>query len=308
MAAACAAAIAISIFAGVMIRISSTRLAAETESGRTAVVSQAGREYRDDAVYIDVRTVFQLPELPTGCEVTALTMALNFYGFNADKTDIAKNYLPQSAYMQVRDDKVYINNFQYIFFGDPFGRGWGCFSDAIVTTAQKYINQNSRARGLEPADFSVLNLSDSKPSELYEYLKAGVPVICWGTLDMAEPVYNFTYYDIRTGDPLIWYSKEHCFLLVGFDLNDNTVTINDPQFGIISYDKDLFELRYAQMRSQAVAIVKKEEQPQSTELPSLPVNILPTAILGRLTQNHPAETTAPPPPQSRPQTTSAPEN
>ena len=33
----------------------------------------------------------QLPELPTGCEVTSLTMVLNYLGYDADKTDIAAN-------------------------------------------------------------------------------------------------------------------------------------------------------------------------------------------------------------------------
>ena len=37
----------------------------------------------------------QHPELPTGCEATALTMVLNYYGFGADKLDIADNYLPK---------------------------------------------------------------------------------------------------------------------------------------------------------------------------------------------------------------------
>ncbi|MCL2055519.1 MAG: C39 family peptidase [Oscillospiraceae bacterium] len=265
------AAIMISVPAGLMIRDGTAEVSGETTASdseqRTAIVSQAARPYKDDAVYIDIRTIFQLPELPTGCEATALTMALNFYGFNADKTDIAKNYLPQSAFMQLKDDKVYINNFNNIFFGDPFGRGWGCFSNAIVYTAQSYIAQNSELVGLDRGDFRVRNISGSSPEELYEYLKAGVPVICWGTLEMAEPVYNFTYYDILTGEPLVWYSKEHCFVLTGFDNSDSTVIINDPQFGVVSHDKELFELRYSQMRSQAVIIEKRPERPVRPERP-----------------------------------------
>ena len=38
--------------------------------------------------------IFQMPELPTGCEITALTMVLNYYGMEADKVEMATKYLP----------------------------------------------------------------------------------------------------------------------------------------------------------------------------------------------------------------------
>ena len=40
-----------------------------------------------------IKQIMQLPELPTGCEVTALTMVLNFFGHDADKLEIAQDYL-----------------------------------------------------------------------------------------------------------------------------------------------------------------------------------------------------------------------
>ena len=38
--------------------------------------------------------IFQMPELPIGCETTALTMVLNYYGMEADKIEMATKYLP----------------------------------------------------------------------------------------------------------------------------------------------------------------------------------------------------------------------
>ena len=40
----------------------------------------------------------QLPELPTGCEITALTMVLNYYGLNPNKLELATEYLPKTEY------------------------------------------------------------------------------------------------------------------------------------------------------------------------------------------------------------------
>ena len=42
---------------------------------------------------IDMENILQNPELPTGCESVALTMVLNYLGFDLDKTTIADDYL-----------------------------------------------------------------------------------------------------------------------------------------------------------------------------------------------------------------------
>ena len=45
----------------------------------------------------DFPIIYQMPELPTGCEITALTMAVNYYGYPADKTVMASEYLPTAS-------------------------------------------------------------------------------------------------------------------------------------------------------------------------------------------------------------------
>jgi uncharacterized protein YvpB len=269
IAAALCAALALTVPAGTALRNSgidagASETAADTsETERTALVSTPARAYRDGLVYIDIRTVFQLPELPTGCEVTALTMLLNYYGFSADKVALAENYLPKSTYMSLADDgKVYVNNFFDVFLGDPFGRGWGCFSNAIAYAARSYIADQNQSD-----NYRVINLSGSDPEELYDYVKDGVPVIVWGTMNFQEPVFNFTYYDILTGEALDWYSREHCYVLAGFDKKKNIVYINDPYLGIVSVNRNIFELRYNQMHKQAVTIIKRPERPAARVAP-----------------------------------------
>ena len=63
---------------------------------------RAGTEQEAQAVpaeYLieEFPVILQMPELPTGCEITALTMVLNYYGFAVDKTVMAAEYLPTAG-------------------------------------------------------------------------------------------------------------------------------------------------------------------------------------------------------------------
>lgn len=57
----------------------STQLPAETEYIEISLSNEIS----------DFPYTLQTPELPTGCEITALTMVLNYYGFSVDKTTMA---------------------------------------------------------------------------------------------------------------------------------------------------------------------------------------------------------------------------
>lgn len=224
----------------------------ETSSSRTVITSRARKEYDNHSVYIDMESVLQLPELPVGCEITALTINLRYLGFDAEKTDLAANYLPKGGNAQYIDGELYKDSFFDYFIGDPFSRGYGCFSNAIVTAAEKYIADNG-------GGYTVVNLSGSSPDVLYDYLAEGIPVICWATDGMIEPEYYESWFDNATGEKLDWYLNEHCFVLAGFNMDADTVTLNDPMKGIIDYNINKFETRYAQMYSQAIVILKDED-------------------------------------------------
>ncbi len=225
---------------------------------RTVITSRERKDYDKNSVYIDMENVLQLPELPVGCEITALTILLRHYGFDADKTVLARDYLPKSSgNMREAEGKVYKDSFFDYFIGDPFSRGYGCFSGAIVRAAERYIADNG-------GGYTVKNISGSDPDTLYQYLIEGTPVLCWATDGMIEPEWFETWYDNATGEQLDWYLNEHCFVLAGFDIAAGTVTLNDPMKGIIDYNIDRFETRYAQMHSQAIVILP-DSAPAQTE-------------------------------------------
>lgn len=50
----------------------------------------------------DFPIIIQNPELPTGCEITALTMVLNYYGYPADKIVMAPVLFVESLHSSLR--------------------------------------------------------------------------------------------------------------------------------------------------------------------------------------------------------------
>ena len=224
----------------------------ETASSRTVITSRQRKEYDQNSVYIDMESVLQNPELPVGCEITALTIYLRYLGFDADKVDLAQNYLPKGGNAQYKDDLLYKDSFFDYFIGDPFSRGYGCFSNAIVKAANSYLDDHG-------GGYDVINISGSNPDVLYDYLAQDIPVICWATDGMIEPEYYESWYDNATGEKLDWYLNEHCFVLAGFNMSADLVTLNDPMKGIIDYNINKFETRYEQMYSQAIVILKSED-------------------------------------------------
>lgn len=227
-----------------------------TSVSTTIITSRVRKEYDNNSVYIDMENILQLPELPVGCEITALTILLRHCGFDADKTDLAKNYLPVSwGNARYEDGKTYKDSFFDYFIGDPFSRGYGCFAPAIEKAANSYIADHG-------GGFTVKNISGSHPDVLYDYLAEDIPVLCWATDGMIEPEFYETWYDNATGEQLDWYLNEHCFVLAGFNMSADLVTLNDPMKGIIDYNINRFETRYDQMHRQAIVII-----PDGTRVP-----------------------------------------
>lgn len=186
------------------------------------------------------------PSLPTGCEATALTIALQYDGFSAEKTDIAKTYLPKMLFYTL-NDIYYGGDFRYVFPGDPTTTyGYGCYAPAIIATANAYFTAQKNASYAE-------NLSGTSFEDLFPYIAAGRPVVFWGTMGMRAPETGGSW-TTPEGDTATWVSHEHCLVLTGYDKNAGTVSVADPLRGNVTYDLDLVAQRYNQMGKQAVII------------------------------------------------------
>ena len=190
----------------------------------------------------DFTVLSQLPELPTGCEVTSLTMALNYAGIPADKCDIADNYLEKGGVGEV--------DFRVAFEGDPRDEAsYGCYAPVIVKAANQYLSANGYS-------MKAVDLTGTDFDALLSYPDDATPVIIWGTVDCEEPVNRTTW--IVDDVELKWYSPEHCMVLLGYD--DQQVAVADPLKGeIVKFDRELFKARYNDLFQQAVVIVSDDD-------------------------------------------------
>ncbi len=187
-----------------------------------------------------MKNILQRPELPTGCEATALTIVLNHLGYDVDKCTVVDEYLPKTT-------RQYSLNTHFI--GNPYSKsGLGCYAPVIKTTAERYL----KAAG---GNQQVRNITGASAHELYRHVADGNPVICWTTIAMLDTYVSYTWIAEDTGESVDFYINEHATVLAGYDMNKKTVTLNDPWKGKITYSMDLFEKRYSQLGKQAVLIV-----------------------------------------------------
>lgn len=198
--------------------------------------------------YISVAPVMQTPELPTGCEITSLTMALNYLGFDADKLVLADEFLPKGEYRKA--------DFHKVFVGDPRERNaYGCTAPVIAETAENYLKTQFRGD-----EVTVKNISGCTADTLYCAVDNEVPVVVWASIGMGEIIPNLvSWTDEETGETISWQGGEHCLLLTGYDKKSKLVYVNDPLCGAVTYDMKTFEKRFEEMQRNAVVIIENNE-------------------------------------------------
>ncbi len=211
---------------------------------------------------ISVEALEQYPELPTGCEAVALTIALNALGCKLEKTEIAEEYLQ------------YDDNYVIGFCGDPFSDGGaGVMPIGIIATVDNYV----KATG---AKIYAYNSSHMPLSDLYKFIDAGCPVVMWTTYYMDEPWFTGESIDYD-GETYQWYNNEHCVALYGYDRSDGTVDIADPLRGAVTVNADEFERINHEIGGWSVTLIdtSKLDTPATekpTEKPTVKPTVKPT--------------------------------
>ncbi len=185
---------------------------------------------------LELELINQFPELPAGCEAVSLTMILNYYGFDLDKSHIIDNY------------QVFSDNFVLGYCGDPYSAttGGGCYAPGMTDTANNFLKDKE-------SPLRAKNITGTEFEELFEYVAAGNPVMVWTTMGMAQSSKGYYQYD-NLGNAYAWDNMEHCVVLAGYDLEANTVIIYDPMEGIMTRDLDLFKASYESMYKMSIIL------------------------------------------------------
>ncbi len=195
----------------------------------------------------DFEIILQEPELPTGCEITSLTMALNYYKLNADKVEMALNYLPTvygGFYYDYYGNFIGPDLYNY-FFGDPTtDQGTVCGAGAITTAANAFLKDKKSKLKAE-------DMTGASPNELYKLIDSDIPVVVWITIFMNGRG-DLQGWSTENGTYVDWGNEDHCGVLIGY--TEDTVIIADPIQGRLEYDKEMFEATFEERSRQCVAI------------------------------------------------------
>lgn len=198
-------------------------------------------EYDDTALeqkYIIMKELLQLPNLPTGCEITSLTAVLNYWGYGVNKETMADKYLEKGEMGKVTAYEAFI--------GEPTStNGCCCFAPVIQRAANKYLSEQN-------SFYRAYDLTGASLEDLYREINQNHPVIVWATINMGEPRY---YPQLKLSDGTYsWIGGEHCMVLTGYNKSTNSVYVMDPLRGNVVYDASLFNKRYEQLFLQAVVV------------------------------------------------------
>lgn len=174
--------------------------------------------------------VYQMPELPTGCEVTALTMAMHYYGYKVSKTTMAGRYLPTASpsFHYGSDGRLYGPDMDNYFVGNPFSlSGYICGAPALCTAADRYFQANN-------VRMHAKDMTGSTPGQLYSLVEQGVPVVVLVTIGMVDRHSYFSWYS--PSNKLMSISHDdHGAVLIGY--TPTTVTLADPLAGRVTYSQ-----------------------------------------------------------------------
>lgn len=170
----------------------------------------------------------QMPELPTGCEATALGTLLRMNGVNVTKFDVA-DAMPKSDG----------SDFVYSFWGNPYSAtdGWACMAPCSVITANKFLKNTNKVA----VEYTGTDLTDLK-----------LPSAVWVTMYLNDPVpSNYESNGYRL------FRNPHCVVVDRIELD--SVYVIDPLVGEVAYPFERFNNVYKELGCQAVCIENAKE-------------------------------------------------
>ena len=194
-------------------------------------------------VLLDVPIVKQLPELPRGCEVTSLTMLLQYAGVDTDKMTLARQIKKNPAKMQKINGQVHFGDPNDGFIGDMYNihqPGLGVYHTPIKELAEHYLPGK------------IIDFTNGDFSQIKKYLSQNRPI--WVIINTAYKKLDSSYFhtwETSNGEISVTY-KEHSVVVTGYD--QDFIYFNDPLTGHKNKKAPIadFEKAWVQMGRQAI--------------------------------------------------------
>ncbi|MFP7171720.1 C39 family peptidase [Terribacillus sp. FSL K6-0262] len=193
---------------------------------------------------LDVPYIKQRPELPSGCEATALAMALSYHGEAVDKLTLARE-MPRNDVPAERNEDGTIRIWgdpEDGFVGDPFDNGITINPNPLKRVADKY---RSGSLALYQQEFSIIETHTAN----------GHPVLVWFTIHHDMPTSRIWH--TPAGKAVQAPRPLHCIVVTGID--DEYVYFHDCESTEksgkhVKVEKDRFIRIYDAMGRRALVI------------------------------------------------------
>ena len=211
----------------------------------------------DAHIISGVNGIFQFPELPTGCEATALTTLMNFWGIKVEKYDLAMNYMPRKG-LFYEDDVLYGPNPIDTFVGDPSSDySFGCYTKCLVRTFENYLNTHSELKD----NYTAIDLDIEFSRILQEFVTEDLPVIVIVSPYLRDPYGGFSW-KLKDGGIWTWKTGHHAMVVYGYDLEKEEVYVADSAVssGMATYPVNEIERIYNMKGRYAMTILPKKKQ------------------------------------------------
>lgn len=197
----------------------------------------------NEQVLLDAPMISQKPELGSGCEVTSLTMLLQYAEVKVDKMTLAKEIKKDETPVVFDKEGNIIKwgNPNKGFVGDITGKdpGFAVYPKPMLELMEKYLPGKS------------VDLTKESFETLLKSIDQKHPVIVWVTIDF-KPAKKYEEWEMDGGN-IKATLDEHAVLLVGYD-RDNCY-INNPINGVKNekINKDTFIEIWNTMGNMAIS-------------------------------------------------------
>lgn len=161
---------------------------------------------------LDVPLENQMPDLPNGCEVTSLSMLMNYYGIKVNKNELAENIQHVDFFT---DGGKYRGNPNQGFVGHMSiaNAGWCVYNGPLYNVARKYTTH-------------IENITGSDFLSLLKLVSNGHPVLIITTTTFNR-VNDMQTWDTNTGKVNVTPSSHAC-VITGYSKPKKVVYVNNP--------------------------------------------------------------------------------